>query len=245
VSEARASKSELQRLRRLLGRRSSRLDDGAFVIEGALLVAEALEAGLPVEAIYAEDGADVPAGAPVRRVDRGGLAKVGSTVTPQPVMAVASLPQGAAPVGATFVVVAAGIADPGNLGTIVRSAEASGADALVLTVGSADPWNPKVVRSAAGSSFRLPIVVDADPTALGLPLLGAVARGGPAPEDVDLRAPVALVIGNESRGIDPALRLDGTITIPQRGRAESLNAAMAATVLCFEVARQRRAVSRR
>lgn len=213
------------------------------MIEGPVLLAEALAAGLTVELVVVEDPADAPHGVPVAVAEPGALAKVGDTVSGRAVMAVARIPSLALPAAATFVVVCDRLADPGNLGTIIRSAEAAGAGAVVLTPGSVDPWNPKVVRAAAGSLFRLPVVT-ADPAGLGLVRIGAVARGGAAPEDLDLTRPVALVIGNEAHGIDPATVLDELVTIPHAGPAESLNAAMAATVLCFEVARQRRSSPR-
>ena len=106
--------------------------------------------------------------------------------------------------GATFVVVLAGVADPGNAGTILRSAEASGADALVTTPGSVDLTNPKVVRASAGAIFHLPTVEGVPPVALrrlGVPLLGAVAGSGAAYTEVALTDPVALVLGNETHGV--------------------------------------------
>lgn len=211
------------------------------MIEGPVLVAEAIAAGLTVELVVVEDPADSPSGPPVHLAEPGSLAKVGDTVSGRAVMAIARIPERGLPDHLSFVVVCDRLADPGNLGTIIRSSEAAGAQAVVLTAGSVDPWNPKVVRAAAGSLFRLPVLT-ADPASLGLVRIGAVARGGAAPEDLDLTRPVALVIGNEAHGIDPDLALDQLVTIPHAGPAESLNAAMAATVLCFEVARQRRVV---
>jgi TrmH family RNA methyltransferase len=152
--------------------------------------------------------------------------------------------------GATFVVVATDLADPGNAGTIVRTAHAAGADAVVLAAGSVDAWSPKVVRSAAGALFHVPVVVDLDAAgalarlgAAGLTRLGAVARGGVACDRADLAAPVALVLGGEAHGLAPDVLagLDGLVSIPMPGPAESLNVAVAAGVLCFEVVRQRRA----
>jgi TrmH family RNA methyltransferase len=141
----------------------------------------------------------------------------------------------------TFVIVCAGVGDPGNAGTILRSGEAAGADAVVFTAGSVDPYNPKCVRAAAGALFRVPVFLDVEPEALGLPLVGTRSTGGTAYFDFDFKAPLALVLGSEAHGLDPAIeaRLDATVTIPHVGRAESLNVAMAASVLSFEVARQR------
>jgi RNA methyltransferase, TrmH family len=245
------SNPKIQRLRRLLGRRSARIDEGAFVLEGARLLAEAVAAGAAIEAVFVAPGAPpVDArGAPVFELAPGVVERVASTSTPQPVLAVVRRPDvtfhRAARVVETgeFVVVAVGLADPGNVGTILRSADAAGAAAVVLTEGTVDLFNPKVVRASAGALFHVPLVVDvpiADLHSLGVPLLGAVATGGIPYDEAPLGDDCALVLGSEAHGLPAALRLDGLVTIPHRGRAESLNVAMAATVLCFEAARRRR-----
>ncbi len=149
-------------------------------------------------------------------------------------------------------VVALAMSDPGNLGTLVRSAEAAGAAAILLGPGSVDAYNPKVVRASAGAIFGIP-VVDAESEGwtavealdalgeLGRQRLGATAASGTPHTDVDFTRPTAVVLGNEAHGIDPAVdaRLDGHVRIAMAGPAESLNVAMAGTVLCFESARQR------
>src|SRR5262249_32320534 len=154
--------------------------------------------------------------------------------------------------GDGLVLVALGIGDPGNLGTLVRSAEAAGAAAMLLGPGSVDAYNPKVVRASAGAIFGIPIV-DAQSEGwsavealealgeLGRRRLGATVGRGSAHTDVDLTVPTAIVLGNEAHGIDASLEphLDGHVHIRMAGPAESLNVAMAGTVLCFEAARQR------
>jgi TrmH family RNA methyltransferase len=143
---------------------------------------------------------------------------------------------------ATFVVIGDRISDPGNLGTIIRVAEASGADAVALTAGSVDPTNPKVVRSSAGALFHVPVIVGAtlaDARSAGLRVVGTSSHLGAAHTATDLHSPVALVLGNEAHGLPDDADVDDWVTIPHRGRAESLNVAMAAAVLCFEAARQR------
>ena len=134
------------------------------------------------------------------------------------------------------------LADPGNAGTIIRSAEAAGADAVVFTAGSVDVYNPKVVRASAGSLFRIPVLsVELGALkAAGLMLLATSSHRGAAYTESDLRLPVALIVGNEAHGVADDAMVDGWITIPHAGAAESLNVAMAATVIAFEVARQRR-----
>ena len=170
------------------------------------------------------------------------IERVATTEAPQPVLAVVRQRIAVLPTGADFVMVAHQLADPGNAGTIIRSAEAAGAQAVVFTPGSVDPFNPKVVRATAGSLFRMPVVgADlAHVRAAGLRALATSSHQGSAYTDTDLISPVAIVVGNEAHGVPDDAPVDGWVTIPHAGPAESLNVAMAATVLVFEVARQRR-----
>ena len=241
---------QIQRLRRLLGRRSARWEEGAFVVEGHMLVAEAVRAGWEVEAQFVSPNGSALDGIPVRRLADGVMERVASTDTPQSVLAVVRMPapreHGArrVPEGtAERVVVCAGLADPGNLGTILRSAEASGFELVALTPGTVDPYSPKTVRASAGAIFHVPVVVDVDVHSLGLPLVGTSSHQGEVYTDADLRGPIGIVIGNEAHGVPDGLPIDRWVTIPHGGRSESLNAAMAATLLVFEVMRQRRAAS--
>jgi TrmH family RNA methyltransferase len=234
------------------------------VVEGPRAVDAALDRGARIESVFLGPRADVAFPALCERLDQAGidivalkegvLEKVGSTRTPQPVLAVTAMPAPDRDALARdgLVVVAVGVSDPGNLGTLVRSAEASGAAAIVLGPGSVDAYNPKVVRASAGAIFGISLV-DAESEGwtavealdalgeLGRQRLGATAgRGTPHP-DVDFTRPTAVVLGNEAHGIDAAVgaRLDGHVRIAMAGPAESLNVAMAGTVLCFESARQR------
>ncbi len=147
-----------------------------------------------------------------------------------------------------LVVVTDDVRDPGNAGTVLRTADAAGADAVVFCGGTVDPYNPKTVRSSAGSLFHVPLVVEADTERalagladLGYRRLGAVVRDGEDYAACDWSVPTALVLGNEAAGLRPGLALDGYVAIPMAGRAESLNVGMACAVLCFEALRQRRA----
>jgi TrmH family RNA methyltransferase len=145
-------------------------------------------------------------------------------------------------------VVCAQVGDPGNLGTIIRSAGAAGAGAVVCCAGSVDVYNPKTVRASAGGLFHLPVVAGPDARDVvahlrgwGLRCFGAGAHGELVYSDVDLAGPTALVVGNETSGLTETLQshLDGTLRIPMAGSIESLNVATAAAVICFEAARQR------
>ncbi len=252
----------VQRVRRLLARRSTRRSEGAFVVEGVKLLESALEAGAPVEAVFVDDrartDADVAAvldtaldrGARVFDLAPGVIERVADTVTPQPVLAVVAMPTAtlAELAGMTFVVVCVDVRDPGNAGAVIRVAHAAGAGAVVCSEGTVDPFNPKTVRASAGSVLHIPVVVAGDAGAVldalaehGLRRLAAVSRGGARYTDVDMTSPFALVLGNEASGLPPQLaqRLDTTVTIPMGGGAESLNVSTAAAVLCFESARQR------
>jgi TrmH family RNA methyltransferase len=245
---------EVDRLRRLLRRRTERVAERAFVVEGPKLVAEALAAGAPVEAIYLAPGAAFEAdvgGVPVRELQQGVLERIADTVTPQPVLAICSAIDVTVEEidAATFVVVCVDVQDPGNAGTILRSAEASGAGAVVFTGASVDPFNPKAVRASAGSLFHVPVVSGGEAVDVlqqlgrqGLRRLGTVARTGDLLDQTDLTGPVAIILGNEAHGLSDEVDacLDGQVTIPMAGRSESLNVGMAAAVVCFEVARQRR-----
>lgn len=207
-----------------------------------------------VEAVYVEEGApDMTLGAlPVRMVADGVIARVGSTVTPQPVLAVVRRPPERPRVleQATLVVGCVDVADPGNAGTILRSAAAAGAGAVVMTSECADVWSPKVVRASAGAVLRVPVATVDTAAAMierleaaGLRPVAAVPRGGRPPEAVELAGRVAIVVGNEAHGLGDEIeaRIAEHVTIPMASGAESLNVAMTVAVLCFEAARQRRA----
>ena len=232
---------QIQRLRRLLGRRSARWDEGAFVVEGEILLREAVRAGWDVEMQYVAPGAEGVAGLPTRYLAPGVMERVASTEHPQPVLAVVRMREPSTVATATRVVVCAGLSDPGNLGTILRSAEAAGFDLVALTPGSVDPYSPKTVRASAGALFHVPVAVDVDPSSLGVDLVGTSSHLGNPFTDTDLTGPLGIVIGNEAHGVPDDVQVTRWVTIPHAGRSESLNAAMAATLLVFEVLRQRRA----
>ncbi len=220
-----------------------------------MLVAEAVTAGWRVEAQFVPVGSDaaVAGAGPVHELAAGVLERVASTDTPQAPIAVVEMPPPSEDLlaSAMFVVVVDRVADPGNLGTILRSAEAAGVDAVVLTPGTVDPFSPKVVRASAGALFHVPVVVAevGDVAAAGLRPLGTTShtvsgRTTVSYADADLTGRIAVVMGNEATGLpeewtDAQGPIRSWVTIPHRGRSESLNVAMAATVLVFEAARQR------
>ena len=256
-----ARHAEVKRLRALLRDPKARLAEDALVIEGPRVLDAALDRGTTIEAVYLGPGAANAFAALIERLDAAGvrradlkegvLEKVGTTRTPQPVLAIARGCVRALDevTGESIVVVAVDVTDPGNLGTIIRSAEAAGADGVIVCGTSVDPRNPKVVRSSAGAVFGVLVMQTEDPLAVldrlqsdGRRLFGAVARSGERYDSVDLSTRSALVVGNEAHGLGAEVhaRLDQDLSIPMAEASESLNVAMAATVVLFEAARQRR-----
>ncbi|HEY5107989.1 MAG TPA: RNA methyltransferase [Acidimicrobiales bacterium] len=253
----------MRRLRQLLRKRGLRATEQVVVVEGAELLSVAVAAGASIEAVYvAPEGAGAPAVVDVtdRILSQGGrvfdlapgvMERVASTVTPQPLLAVVSYtptPLDALD-GASLVVVCVDVRDPGNLGTVIRTADAAGVDAVVCCDGTVDPTNPKCVRATAGSLFHVPVVEGGSTAAAvaalsarGFTTVASVVRGGTEYTAFDWTGPVALVLGNEAGGLpdDLVATLDAGVTIPMAGRSESLNVSVSAAVLCFEVLRQRR-----
>jgi TrmH family RNA methyltransferase len=231
------------------------------VIDGPVLLAEALDAGVEVlDVLTTEVVPDelldraAGAGAHVHRVTAEVLARATEAVTPQGVAAIArrvevpvSEAVSAAGRGPLALVLDA-LSDPGNAGTLLRAAEASGASAVVFCRGSVDPSSPKCVRAAAGALFRLPVAVGGETTEVlellrgeGVATAATVVRDGQPYHEADLTGPLALVLGSEAHGSPPGVieAVDLRLTIPMAGPTESLNVAMAGTVVCFEALRQR------
>ena len=213
-----------------------------FVVEGMGLLRQAVDAGWKVEGCYVSPGTIVDLDVLRHELAPNVMERVASTESPQPVLAVVSMRATALPNEATFVIAADQLADPGNAGTIIRSAEAAGAHGVIMTPGSVDPYNPKVVRASAGSIFRIPVVEATLESLTNFRRLGASSHRGDVYTDPVYHGRVAIVVGNEAHGLADDAAIDQWITIPHAGPAESLNVAMAATVLLFEVARQRSTV---
>jgi len=228
------------------------------MIEGVRLVEEALDNGFsPRLALYVpEQLEETPRGQQLSaRLAATGTAfattpaildTIADTVTPQGVVAAVPMPElPARPTG--LVLILDSVRDPGNCGTILRTAEAAGVSVVYLAPGTADPFSPKVVRAGMGAHFRLPMRVapwsEIASAVAGRQLLLAESEAELPYDQVDWRRPTALLIGGEAEGASPeAQQLQPTpIAIPMAGGAESLNAAIAAAVLLFEALRQQRA----
>ena len=213
-----------------------------FVVEGIGLLRQAVDSGWQVEGCYVSPGTIVDLDINRHELAPNVMERVASTESPQPVLAVVSMRATALPNEATFVIAADRLADPGNAGTIIRSAEAAGAHGVIMTPGSVDPYTPKVVRASAGSIFRVPIVEATLESLTNFRRLGTSSHRGDVYTDPVYHGRVAIVVGNEAHGLADDAAIDQWITIPHAGPAESLNVAMAATVVLFEVARQRSTV---
>jgi len=252
--------ARLKELRRALAQ-PGRGNAGTAGIEGPNLVAEAVRTGVAMECVFVAQEAErlldelrLNAQTDVLLVPGETLASVLATENPQPVAALVrprtwtwSDVLGAGGDTAPLVVVLAGLQDPGNLGTILRSAEAFGATGVVALTGTVHEWNPKAVRASAGSVFRMPLVAASVEVCFarlreaGVTAWTTAVREAVEAESADFTRPAAVAIGNEGNGVprEVALRADRALTIPCPGPVESLNAAVAASVLLYEAARQR------
>jgi TrmH family RNA methyltransferase len=243
-----------------LKERKGREREGLFLIEGAREVERALLAGIKVEEIFVgqlnpEEAALVKAFAashllPPTSLSAAALKKLSSRENPAGIIAVAQIPQHSLsayrPSPTALVLLAVGLEKPGNLGAVLRSADAAGAEAVVA-VGGVDLWNPQVIRNSTGVIFSLPTFVAAESETLGwleaqqLDIVAATPHTHLNYWDADLRGPVALVVGPEHEGLStPWLQAAHTqVHIPMKGQADSLNVSVSAALLLFEALRQR------
>jgi RNA methyltransferase, TrmH family len=239
----------------------TRRENGRVGIEGEHLLLEAIRSGVEIASVFfrSGDGAllsqiGLPATVEVIELPTEIFASAVTTESPQGIAALVAPKifslddalRGEPP----LVVVAAGLQDPGNLGTLIRSAEAFGASGVIALPGTVSQWNSKATRASSGSVFRLPVVsADEDEVfsrlrSLGVNVFAGVAEQGVSAVDSELTGPTAFLIGNEGRGLSPELleQANARITIPCPGPVESLNAAIAGSVLLYEASRQRGAL---
>lgn len=254
--------SRLKELRAALARPGSG-ERALAGIEGPNLIAEALRSGLDLETVFIAQGSErlleglhIPGNTEVLAMPQEILNSALATETPQPIAALIQPPlwtwehllvQGQKKT--PLILVLAGLQDPGNLGTILRSAEAFGGTGIVALTGTVSAWNPKAVRASAGSVFRVPLITSTAEDCIPrlhraeATIFATLSRAAKEAHQANLTRPVALIIGNEGNGVPGELvaRTDATINIPCPGPVESLNAAVAASVLLYEAARQRAA----
>lgn len=251
-----SSNSKIKLVRSLQLSSKNRKSEAAFVAEGVRLLEEALSVGWPMEFVLYDEtlskrGLQIVAElqsvkkAEVFEIIPELMAEISDTETPQGILAVLKRQAVALPPSPTFVVIADQIRDPGNMGTLLRTAEAAGADAVLIAAETVDAFSPKVVRAGMGAHFHLPIQhvswTEIRKYLRDLPVFLAESEGGIPLWEADLRQPCALLIGGEAFGASQEGDDTATqhVTIPMRGRAESLNAAIAAGILMAEVLRQR------
>jgi TrmH family RNA methyltransferase len=252
-----AKNPKVAHIRSLQQKAKNRREHGSFVVEGARLAEEALMSGWPVRSALYTEGLAAADPNLARALESRGIAELVSdevmrsasdTTTPQGVLVEIEQRAAALPAQLNFALILDGVSDPGNVGTLLRSAAAANCDAVLLGPGCADAFSPKVLRSGMGAHFRQP-VVHADWAAITksvadhkLGLFVAEAWEGAAYDEVDLTGNVGLILGGEAAGSgEQAAKLNPQpIQIPMPGRTESLNVATAGSILLFEVVRQRR-----
>lgn len=248
--------ARIKQVRGLLAQAKQRRQEQKCVLEGVRLIEDALLAGVqPDFVLYRPDAALKIAPSadllsrlqsqniPCLETDPSLFNKLSDTQNPQGVLAVCPFPELIPPQPLSLVLILDGIGDPGNLGSALRTAGAVGVDLVVLSPDTVDPFNPKVLRGGMGAHFRLPIQQQqtwAEIGQLGLPLVLADADGERHIFEMDWTTPVALVVGNEAHGPSQQARVLASqiVRIPMV-EAESLNAAMAASVILYEIFRQR------
>lgn len=244
--------------RSLLGRSKERRQGGAFVAEGVRLIEEALASNWPIRfALHTSELSDRglkllhslgEGGVEIDEVDRSLLASLSNTENSQGILAVLDDSPRPLPEALQFVLIPDSVRDPGNLGTLLRSADAAGVQAVLLPPETADAFAPKVLRAGMGAHFRLPIQsMDWDQIrgladSMGLTFYLADMQGVSC-WATDFRRPLALIVGGEAEGASEHARALASqrVSIPMNGPAESLNAAVAGSILMFEVLRQRKA----
>ena len=251
-----AQNPRLQEARALLNQVKARRKLRAFAAEGARLVEDGLRSGARVRSLLVRAAhpprvqtilSHIPEGTVVHLVDDKLFDSLADTVNSQWIIGIFDLPEWPLPGDLNFALILDQMRDPGNLGTILRSAEAAGAQAVFLTPGTTDAFAPKVVRSGMGAHFRLPIFAlewEALKAAVArLNVFLADMAGEQSCWQADFSAPCALLIGGEAEGASPEARelVTRSVHIPMAGASESLNAAVSAAVLLFEVLRQRSA----
>jgi TrmH family RNA methyltransferase len=230
-----------------------RLSDGYIGIEGEHLLEEALRSDMDVKSVFLREDRVLPASLvlppTLEVITVAKDAFISATEAPQGIAALVTPPRHSPEEllrGKPLIVVTEALQDPGNLGTLIRTAEAFGATGLVTLSGTVSPWNQKALRASAGSALRLPIIAGDTATIdllrrNGVRILAAVPADGIPATKAGLVEPCAILLGNEGAGLsDSMLGLaDERITIPTPGPTESLNAAVAGSILLYEAARQR------
>ncbi len=244
------------------------LDGGETLLETPRLIADALASKVRISTLLLSEPLSIPArrllsiaarDVEIIHLPHKTFQSLSTTETSQGAMALAAAPdwkerdlfkRSSSP---PFLLIATGIQDPGNLGTILRAAEAFGVSGVILTRGTVSPWNAKALRASSGAVLRLPILRNTTPAEViqllathGVKLYGAVARGGCAPEELPALQAIAIAVGAEAGGLPSELEASATpLSITIAPQVESLNVAAATAVILYEVARQQALQQRR
>jgi len=228
----------VKHLREIGRNRASRESDGVILVEGAVLIGEALSAGWNVIEEFVGPGGRPVSSAPCFELSDAALERVATTSEPQPNVALVEHGERALPVEAQSLMVLDQLRDPGNVGTLIRSAEAAGLDAVICTPGTADVFAPKTIRSSAGAVFHVPITMLSleEIASLGFTMVATSSHRGLPYRSFDWKRKIAFVLGNEAHGVNEGGVVSEWVSIPQSGRSESLNVAMAGTLLAFALA---------
>ena len=259
-----AENTRIKYFKRLV-RRRFRETEGKFIIEGVRFVEEALASAMSVETVIFsskllqnERGKELldniaNSDIPLLEVTEAIMESLADTATPQGVLAVVKTVETDLEVvlksgQKKLLVLVDGIQDPGNLGTIIRTADAAGVDAVILTKGTVDLYNPKTLRATMGSLFHLPIIIADEAVQVaerllisGIQLLVGVPQASQPIYTMDLTGSIALVVGSEANGVSEEVKsmASALVNIPMPGSAESLNAAVATAIMLYEAVRQR------
>ena len=227
--------SRVKYLRELARTRATRESDGVLLVEGAILIQEALSAGWEVIEEFVGPGGRQVSSAACSLLSDAALERIATTSEPQPNLAVVEQRASHLPQTAKLVMVLDRLGDPGNVGTLIRSAEAAGIDAVVCTPGTADAFSPKTIRASAGAVFHTSVTTASldDLAVAGFALVGTSSHRGVPYRSFDWKRKIAFVLGNEAHGVDEGGLISEWINIPQRGKSESLNVAMAGTLIAF------------
>lgn len=238
--------SRVKLIRALNEKARTRRKEGKIVLEGARLVRDALTQGHTPEFIFYTEDTPLPDGRfEAESVSPEIMRHISDTQQPQGIIGVFPLPKMALPQPAQRVLILDAIRDPGNLGTILRAAAASGTQAVLLSPDCVDAYNPKVLRAGMGAHFRIPLAAmdwaEIAAYCASLPVYLADSTGDLRYDQVNWRADWGLIIGGEAHGAgeQAAAMAQSRIYIPMHAETESLNAAMAASAILFEAQRQR------
>jgi TrmH family RNA methyltransferase len=243
-----------------LGTRAGRERRGRFLLEGPRAIADALDRGIAFEALVVDAAGAarleewaaagrLPAGLEAYRADERDLAALADTATPQGMLAIGRRPAAGLvdlpPPGGRVLLLADGVQDPGNLGTLLRTLAAAGGTTAICATGTVDPWNPKALRGAAGATFALSIAAGVEPAdalawcaAHGVPVVALLADAPSLFERSLPAGPVALAVGNEAAGLSPAIAEAAAVVVslPMAAGVESLSAAVAGSIAMYVLA---------